>query len=135
MRLLTLLAADYANVSKEGKPNVMGVFTEIYAEQFPVRHSSMYLVMSLEASPAEYDQQRELRVKLITEDGRLEIVDWHATLNVPRGSGGRRVQINHILRLQDIVFPAAGDYQFSVLVDNDEKGSLPMQVTTPCQLS
>ena len=130
MKLLTLLVADYANVSKEQKPNVMGIFSTISASQFPARHPTMYLVIGLEASPAEYDSSRLLQVKLITEDGKTEIVDWSVPLKVGRASSGRRLQINHILQLNDVAFPEAGDYQFSVLVDSDEKGTLPLQVVS-----
>ena len=37
MELLTILAADYANIAEGGKLNVMGIFRNIYAATFPAR--------------------------------------------------------------------------------------------------
>ena len=124
--LLVLLAADYANVEKSGKLNVMGIFSQIYASKFPVRHPEMHVIVSLSASPAEYNTTRKLTVKLMDEDGKQEILSWSRDIRVPAGSGMRRLEVNQILRLRDVVFPEPGSYQFSVLVDNDEKGTLPI---------
>jgi len=129
VQLLVLLAADYANVTREGKPNVMGVFSNIRAEHFPARHPEMHVVISLAASPAEYGTRRTLRLKLINEDGSLTLVEGSQMMEIPEGGGGRRMELTRIFRLRDIVFPSPGDYQISVLVDNDEKGSLPLIVS------
>jgi hypothetical protein len=48
MELLTILAADYANIAQGGKLNVMGIFRNINALKFPAKHSSMTLVVKLE---------------------------------------------------------------------------------------
>ncbi len=129
MKLLFLLAADYANIARGGKPNLMGVFSTIRAKSFPARHPEMHVVVSLAASPAEYGQTRTLHLKLINEDGSVTLVDGTETFRVPEGSGGRRVELTRIFRLRDVVFPSPGDYQISVLVDNDEKGFLPLVLT------
>jgi len=124
-----LLVADYANITREGKPNLMGVFSNIRAAEFPARHPEMHVVVSLAASPSEYGSTRTLRLKLINEDGSLTLIEGHEEIVVPEGKGGRRVEISRIFKLRDIVFPCPGDYQISVLIDNDEKGSLPLVVT------
>jgi len=54
MKLTLFLAADYANITREGKLNVMGIFNDIYARTFPARHSSMHLVAKLGAELGEY---------------------------------------------------------------------------------
>jgi len=128
MNVPVLLAADYANVEQSGKLNVMGVFTEIYASSFPARHPEMHLVAKLIASPAEFGTTRRLTIKLLNEDATEEVVNWSRDIQVPIGTGGK-VEINQILKLQDVVFPTPGVYSFSVLIDNDEKASLPIAVT------
>jgi len=128
MRVLHILAADYANVTKDGKINVMGVFNRIFAHKFPARQPEMHLVVKLDASPAEYDTVRKLIIKLLDEAGRQEIVNWSRDIHIPMGSGAERAEINQILRLRDVVFPTPGAYQFSVIVDKDEKGTLPITV-------
>jgi len=127
MELTFVLLADYANISREGKLNVLGIFNRITAGSFPARHPQMQLVTRLTASPAEYGTKRMLTIKLLAEDGE-EMVNIPRELEVPRGEG-RKVELNHILVLNDVLFHEPGEYCFSVLVDNDEKGAVPLVVT------
>lgn len=128
MELPILLVADYANLSELGKLNVMGIFTTVYARQVPARHPEMYLIGKFTAGPAEYNTTRRLTIKLLNQDATKELLNWSQVITVPTGTAGRRADMNFILQLRDIVFPDTGAYQFSVLVDNDEKGTLPLEV-------
>ena len=131
MQLLVLLAADYANVEQHGKLNVMGIFGEIQSSNFPARHPEMYLIAKLTASPAEYGTKRKLTVRLLNEDATQEVVNFSNDIDIPQNPGQLRVEINQILRLRDLVFPQPGIYQFSLLIDNDEQGALPIVVAKP----
>jgi hypothetical protein len=68
MKPLLFLAADYASVTGDGKLNVMGIFNDINAFNFPARHSSMHLIAKL--GP-------ELAVKLIDQLLELKKEDKH----------------------------------------------------------
>lgn len=124
MDLRVLLVADYANVTKEGKLNVMGIFTNITAHEFPARHPEMWLIAMLSAAPSEYGQTRKITVKLLNEDATVEVLTWSNDMTIPHATGGRRVEMNQLIRLAGLVFPSAGAYQFCFLVDADEKGTL-----------
>jgi len=128
VELKTILIADYANVAEGGKPNVMGIFRVINAERCPVRQPEMYFIASLTAGAAEFGRQITIRVKLMDSSAKLTLVDFPQQIIVPTAKGGRRAEVNVIARLRDIVFPDFGAYQFSILVDNDEKGTLPIEV-------
>ncbi len=123
MKLLLLLAADYANITGDGKLNVMGIFNEISAFEFPARHSSMHLVVKLGAELGEYGESRNLVVRLFDADGNT-IVELSGPINIPKGEGGKKPEVNAILGLRDVIFPKPGPYQFVVLVDKDFKGDL-----------
>jgi hypothetical protein len=122
-----LLAADYANLTGDGKLNVMGIFREINAPIFPARHSSMHLVVKLLPELGEYGEKRNLIVKLLDPDG-VEIMSVLGEIQVPVGTQGRAPEVNVILELKDIVFQQAGPYSFVILVDKDHKGDLPIYV-------
>ena len=128
MDLLVLLSADYANIAEGGKLNAMGIFRNIYSSSFPTRHPEMHLIIKLSVSPAEYGQTRKLAVKLMDDDATTELVNFSRDIEIPQTVGRQKHEINQILKLRDIVFPKPGTYQFSVLVDNDEKGTLPIEV-------
>ncbi len=133
MKLNLFLAADYANITREGKLNVMGIFNDIYAHSFPARHASMHLVAKLGAELGEYGQKRDFTVILFDADGR-RIFDIAGQFQVPPGGEGRKPEVNLILELKDLIFPKEGIYQFVLLVDKDQKGELSLylnKVETP----
>lgn len=74
MKPLLFLAADYANITGDGKLNVMGIFNDIFSFNFPARHSSMHLVGKLGAELGEYGQTRNFTIKLLDEDGNHDVV-------------------------------------------------------------
>ncbi len=127
MKQLLFLAADYANITREGKLNVMGIFNDIYSYNFPARHSSMHLVAKLGAELGEYGQNRDFAVKLFDEDGN-QIFDISGQIQIPKGEHDRKPEVNLILELKDIVFPQPGIYQFALLVGEDRKGELSIYV-------
>ena len=120
MEVPLALLADYANVSQDGKLNVMGVFDRIFAREFPAVHPEMRLVMTFAAGPAEKGSEKQIELKLLDADGMVKL---HLTtqLTVPAESPDPTVQANHIVRLTGLVFEHPGRYQFSILVNGDEK--------------
>jgi Family of unknown function (DUF6941) len=127
MKIALLLNADYANVTKDGKLNVMGIFNSIHAPKFPARHSSIYLIMKLLPELGEYGQNRTLNVHLRDPDGK-EIIHLSGPVQIPSPEGGKKPEVNTIFEFRDIIFPKEGHYQFVVLVDKDYKGDLSLYV-------
>lgn len=129
MEVHTILAADYANITKGGKLNVMGIFRIIRASTFPATHPSMHLVIKFLADMGEYGETREMTVILTDQDGN-ELFRMNGPLDVPTPSEGthHRPEINAILELKMLTFQRAGMHQFIVLVDKDRKRALPIEV-------
>lgn len=63
------LLADYANVSREGKLNILGIFEQISAQSVPAVHPQMQLVMALEADRVDADREQKIGIELIDADG------------------------------------------------------------------
>lgn len=127
MDVLVFLAADYANVAQGGKLNVVGIFNEINATNFPARHASMHLVIKLGADMVEFGQSRKVTVKLLNADGQ-EGFSLSGDVEIPEGSEGKRPEINLIYELHDLVFPEPGAYEFALLIDKDLKHKLPIRL-------
>jgi len=121
------LLADYANVTREGKLNVMGLFTIINAPALPWVHPQMQLVLQLEAGAAEWDTQKDIRVKLLDADAN-PIIDVGRSVKVPRGDPGRRVHMNLIMTFANVRLKAEGDYVFAVLIGGETKKEIPLRV-------
>ncbi len=126
MDLRLFMVADYASLS-EGKLNVMGIFNIIQATNFPARHPELQIIISLNATAAEAGQTRNLSVRLLEVDGEDVLPALSKEFAVPEYQG-RPIEVNHIIKIRDIVFPHAGPYEFRVLVDGDDKGFYSFQV-------
>jgi hypothetical protein len=121
------LCADYANLTGDGKLNIMGVFSTVYAAQFPARHPSMHVIASLIGELGEEGQTRDVRILLLGPDGQ-RILDVGREMQVPQRGSAQKPEINAIYRLQGVVFPVPGPYNFILMVDKDTKGELPISL-------
>ena len=122
------LLCDGANVSSEGKLNILGTFDRINASTFPTVHPMMQLVLRLSASVAEAGMSRELVVHALNEDGE-RIGGMQGTVEVPeRTKPGRRVGIQLLLPLRNTLFPKPGEHAFHILIGQDEKAVVPLSV-------
>jgi hypothetical protein len=127
MEVTLALLADYANVTKEGKLNVMGIFTTINAPVLPCVHPQMQLVLELEAGAAERDMQKDIEVKLLDADAN-QIFSVKGNIKVPRGEAGRRAHIHSIMGFGNMKFNAEGDYVFAILIGGETKKEIPLRV-------
>lgn len=127
MKPLLFLAADYANITGEGKLNVMGIFNDINALSFPARHSSMYLIAKLAPELSEYGQKRDFTIMLMDADAN-QIVNLSGEFEVPKPQNGRKPEVNIIFELKDVIFTKPGRYVFVLLVDKDQKNEYTLYV-------
>ncbi|MGH7545524.1 MAG: DUF6941 family protein [Gemmatimonadota bacterium] len=120
------VVADAANVSQEGKLNVLGIFDTIWGSRFPLRHGSMVFVVRVEGAFTEQGNHR-LELRLMDADG-AQIFRAEGPLRLAGGTPGRPIKPHLILGLSGVVFPAAGDYSFEILIDGAHKRSVPLYV-------
>ncbi len=118
----TILLADYANLTGNGKLNVMGVFRQITANQFPCRHSSMYLVIQLQTEPVEdLRGERVMVARLVDADGSV-IRQLEMPFKFPQWDGGLRPEATFIIQINNLTFPYAGEYVWDVFVNDKNVG-------------
>jgi len=133
MEKLILLVADYANVDQGGKLNVLGAFGRIYAPQFPAAHASLYLVIKLGADYGDFGKPKGLTVHFRDADGKVLMA--LPTMNFSVNPNTMSLpEVNFIIQVQNLVLPSPGQYDFEILVDDEEIGVLPIaveQVTLP----
>jgi hypothetical protein len=128
MEVSLAVLADYANVTKEGKLNVMGLFTHINARVIPYIHPQMLLVWEAEAGPAEWGTRKDVEIKLLDEAAN-QILSVRGNLEVPRGEPGRPVRINSLMGFNNVKFDAEGDYEFAILIGGETKKNVSFRVS------
>ena len=117
---ISILTADYASVDGvTGKLNILGVFQNIWAADFPCRHRRMYLAVLFEGEYLENRDGRQLAVALADLDGK-EIIRIEGTFAMPSNAPGIPSEHNAIFEFNDIVFQKPGDYTFFVEVSGNE---------------
>ncbi|HEX6557910.1 MAG TPA: hypothetical protein VF021_00565 [Longimicrobiales bacterium] len=126
MQAKLAVLADYANVTGDGKLNILGIFDRINLMQVPAVHPQMHLVLRLEAHPAELERAHGIEIRLQDPEG-TSIFEVNGEI-VPRGEPGRPVSTNQILTLNNLQLEKIGDYRFVVIIDGDLKTEIPLAV-------
>ncbi len=120
------LLADAANVSREGKLNILGAFDRINGSKFPLTWPRMVLVTRFVASAAEYGTEKAIEFVTLDADGK-RLGTASGKMTVPTGQSGRQLKINHVLPMT-MTFPAPGQYSIEILVNGEPKATVPLEV-------
>ena len=126
MEVTLALLADYANVTKDGKLNLMGVFTIINASALPCVHPQMQLVLQFEVGTADWDTEKGIEVQLLDADGN-QLSAIRGNVKVTRPQVARPLQINSIMSINNLKFINEGDYVFLIRL-GEVKREIPLRV-------
>ena len=121
------VVADAANVSQEGKLNVMGIFDRVFARQIPARFPPMQLVIRLEADYAELNVEHSIRVQLSDPDDE-PVFDIDGSFTPRGGRPGQKTPVNHVLQLGNLPLQRTGTHRILIWIDGDLKRELPVHV-------
>jgi hypothetical protein len=127
MEVSLAVLADYANVSREGKLNIMGIFDRIYVRQLPGQFPSMQVVIRLEARFAEMGREHTIQIQLQDPDGET-IFDINGNFTPMGGQAGETAPLNHIIGLGNLPLKKTGGHAVIIWVDNDLKKEIPLKV-------
>jgi hypothetical protein len=122
------LLADCANISREGKLNILGIFDRINAKNLPAIHPQMQLVMTLEADRGDSDRGHKLGIELIDADG-AKLLSMNGDLKFGQPPPGEQVRINHIIQLNNIRFERFGSFEFKILINDEVRKSVPLSIS------
>jgi len=113
---------DHASLSKDGKVNILGVFRNINALNFPAIHSQMYVVTNVSVDESRNYVQV---INLIKEDSPDEIIA-SARANMEATSG--ELNLGFLGKFNNIRFETPGRYKFQIYVDNDLIEEVPLRL-------
>ena len=123
MKIQMAFLADEANVSQEGKLNVLGIFDRIGGSSFPIVHPRMIFAFRVQAEFGDGGQLSPVRVRLMDEDGGV-LFEASGEIGAPKVPPGEWATANQIFTLVGVQFPRPGSYKFVVNV-----GDLPPHET------
>ncbi len=126
MQVKLAVLADYANVTAEGKLNILGIFDRINVHDVPAVHPQMHLILRLEAHSAERGRTQNIEIRLYDPDGQT-VFEVRGDM-VPQGGPGQTIATNQILTLNNLQLNKTGGYTFVIFVNNDLKSEVPLGV-------
>ena len=127
--------ADYANITREGKLNLMGVFDSISAVSYPAAHPQMHLVIRFELFRHEKGKNHDIEIQFVDEDGK-KLFSLAAQVGIPANATIATTTVNNdqIIGINGLVLPKPGTYQFVILIDkNVAKGKEVRLIATQIQ--
>jgi len=127
MQLVLALACDHAEVRPDGKLDVQGIFNELNAPGFPAAQDSMTVVFVLEWERDETGTH-ELRADLMDQNDRMVLTIQGHTEVPARTLEQHPPQTRLILKLDRVIFPAAGSYRFRLRAGQQTLDALPIHV-------
>ncbi len=120
--------ADYANVSREGKLNIVGIFDTIYAQTFPCLHSQLMVILKIEADLNDSTAaERTFDLTLVDEHSQ-EILALNGHFNFKNSLPGELPSASSQLTLQNLIFKEPGNYSFKLSIDGVEKRNIPIRI-------
>lgn len=127
MKVKLAVLADFANVTAEGKLNIIGMFDTVAANAFPVVHPQMQLILVLEAAWVERGRSQTVEIVLDDPDGK-RLIHLSAAVAVGDGPPGEPIESRQILTLANLRFEAPGTFQFTVFVNNNPDAQVPLRI-------
>lgn len=110
------LFCDYANSTREGKLNIIGTFTEIFAEQLPIALPNFFLVLNLSVDAGENHN-----LKVTAPDGHEITIDFNL-------EGEGRKDLNQPISLVAFPFTKEGENKFLFNLDGKKAGETSINV-------
>ena len=120
------LLADAANVSEEGKLNILGIFDSIQVTSLPFQLPHMVFVMRFEYSPAEAGHEKDMEVVLTNQDGKV-MGRLPGELKLPTLIAPG-MAYDDIVPLDGVIFPEEGDYVFTIMENQHTLCEVPVKI-------
>ncbi len=119
MNISLAFLADEANVSQEGKLNVLGIFDRITAATFPVVHPRMVFAFRVQMEFSDAGRAFPVQVSLLDQNGE-PMFEAVGEIMAPAVPPGEFATANQVFSMVGVQFPTEGLYRFSVTIGGGE---------------
>ena len=126
MQVSFAMFADAANLSQEGKLNVLGVFDALQVGSFPAVHPRAHLVVHLKGTSTDVGRHT-VTLRWINPRGS-ELWTSTGELNVGQPPAGVSEMDLPLIAQIDLPIDSAGGYQMTVSLDDQQSALVPVQV-------
>ncbi len=128
MEIPLAFLADEANISQDGKLNVLGVFDRIATPQFPTVHPKMVFGFRVQAGFEDGGRSFSAVVRLVDEDGG-PLFEAQGEISIPPIPPGEFFTANQVFALVGVQFTQPGTYKFMVVAADRVLNETPFVVS------
>jgi hypothetical protein len=132
MHVSFALFADAANLSQEGKLNVLGVFDALQVASLPAVHPRAHLVVHLKGSSLDVGAH-SVSLRWLNPQGS-ELWSSAGELNVGAPPPGISEMDLPLIAQIDLPMDATGSYMMSIAIDGEHTVDVPVQVRSSGQM-
>jgi hypothetical protein len=132
MHVSFALFADAANLSQEGKLNILGVFDALQVATLPAVHPRAHLVVHLKGSGADVGQHT-VSFRWLSPNGQ-ELWTSTGDLNVGAPPPGVAEMDLPLIAQLDLPIDSAGSYNMAIAIDGDHTIDVGVQVRAAAQI-
>ena len=120
------LFADAANLSQEGKLNILGVFDAVQVGELPTVHPRTTLVLRLKAEPDDVGSHR-LGLRWVSPEGE-ELWSSEGEVNVGAAADASGEVDFPLIAALDLPLDDAGEYAMEIALDGEPAAEVPLHV-------
>ncbi|HEY5062777.1 MAG TPA: hypothetical protein VII52_14650 [Gemmatimonadaceae bacterium] len=132
MHVSFALFADAANLSQEGKLNILGVFDALQVGSLPAIHPRAHLVVHLKGSGADIGSHT-VNFRWLSPSGQ-ELWNSSGDLNVGAPPPGVAEMDLPLIAQLDLPMDASGAYTMAIAIDGNHTVDVGVQVRTAVQV-
>jgi hypothetical protein len=133
MHVSFALFADAANLSQDGKLNILGVFDALQVMTFPAMHPRANLVLHLKGSNEDVGTH-SVGFRWLSPGGQ-ELWTSSGELNVGAPAPGAAGMDLPLIAQLDLPLDAPGTYTMTVAIDDNHALDVPLHVRTAVQIA
>lgn len=126
MHVSFALFADAANISQEGKLNILGVFDAVQVAQLPAVHPRAHLVVRVKGSAADVGRH-QVTLQWVNPSG-VELWSSEGQLDVENVPPGATEMDFPLIAAIDLPLDEPGGYAMQVAIDGAPQGSVSLMV-------
>jgi hypothetical protein len=137
MELTTLMLADAAQQTPDGKLHVLGgQWDRLVTASLPITHPSLAIVLVVRVEYTEALERHDLRVELVKDGEPVgPAVSGHLQIgHPPTLTRGAAQSAALALTFSQVTFTSTGRYEWVVRIDDEVHGSTPLEVVESSQL-
>ena len=133
MHVSFALFADAANLSQEGKLNILGVFDALQVAALPAIHPRAHLVVHLKGTGSDVGQHT-VTFRWLNPNGS-ELWNSSGDLNVGAPPPGVAEMDLPLIAQLDLPMDNPGGYVMAIAIDGDHTVDVSVQVRTAAQMT